>query len=248
MHGRVAALMVACGVIGAAAPAGRPDRPGSLPAVVVWAWERADDLRFVDPATTGVAYLDRTILVRGAEVRVRPRLQPLHLPAGARRAAVVRVEADAAAAAEASIAGIAGAAAAAARAPGLAALQIDFDATASQRAFYTGLLHEIRARLPPGLPLSMTALASWCDGDPWLDSLPVDEVVPMLFEMGPDDGAVRRRLRRDRTIGAPVCRRSVGLAIEEPVRHLPGRARTYLFSYRPWTAERLAAARREIAR
>src|SRR5713226_3991586 len=38
-------------------------RMSALPRVTVWAWERREDLRAVDAATTAVAYLDQTLLV-----------------------------------------------------------------------------------------------------------------------------------------------------------------------------------------
>src|SRR5207245_3835544 len=69
--------------------------------------------------------------------------------------------------------------------PRVAGVQVDFDATASQRAFYRELLERLRARLAPGTPISITALASWCVGDHWLGDLPIDEAVPLRFRMGP---------------------------------------------------------------
>ncbi len=68
--------------------------------------------------------------------------------------------------------------------PGIQALQIDFDARESERAWYRHLLERLRAGLAAGVPLSITALASWCDGDSWMRDLPVSDGVPMLFRMG----------------------------------------------------------------
>src|ERR1700730_1014768 len=65
-----------------------------IPRVVLWAWERPTDLRFINPNETGVAFLARTIRLRSGEVLMRPRLQPLNLPEGARVIAVARVETD----------------------------------------------------------------------------------------------------------------------------------------------------------
>src|SRR5687767_16011817 len=64
------------------------------PAVILWAWERPEDLTFIDPQKTGVAFLAKTITLRGDKVLVRPRLQPLTLPEGAKTIAVVRIETD----------------------------------------------------------------------------------------------------------------------------------------------------------
>ena len=69
--------------------------------------------------------------------------------------------------------------------PRVRGVQIDFDATLSERDAYRALIHDVRKRLGPATPLSITALASWCIGDDWLNGLPVDEAIPMLFRMGP---------------------------------------------------------------
>ncbi|HSP62547.1 MAG TPA: hypothetical protein VLQ90_06170, partial [Pyrinomonadaceae bacterium] len=69
-------------------------RPDQMPGVILWAWERPVDLRFINPRETGVAFLARTIHLRANEVVIRPRLQPLDLPAGTRVIAVARVESD----------------------------------------------------------------------------------------------------------------------------------------------------------
>src|SRR2546430_8843063 len=46
--------------------------------------------------------------------------------------------------------------------PGVRALQIDFDAASSEQEFYRALLLEVRRLMPHSMPLSITALASWC--------------------------------------------------------------------------------------
>src|SRR5712691_9529906 len=75
-------------------PAATFARSNDMPRVVLWAWERPIDLRFINPRETGVAFLARTIHLQANEVVVRPRLEPLHLPEGARVIAVARVEPD----------------------------------------------------------------------------------------------------------------------------------------------------------
>ena len=59
---------------------------------MLWAWERPEDLRAVDPRTAGVAFLARTLYLSGDAVAVRPRLQPLRVAPGAPLVAVVRIE------------------------------------------------------------------------------------------------------------------------------------------------------------
>ena len=210
--------------------------PG-FPRVFLWAWERPENLEFLDAHSTGVAFLARTVCLRGGAVSVRPRLNPLRYTPGAVLMAVVRVEPQDATLppVEAASAAIAGAAAI----PGVRALQVDFDATRSQRPFYRALLADLRGRVPLSMPLSITALTSWCQSDGWIAGLPVAEAVPMLFRMGPGE-------RPARTFRPPLCRSSAGVSTDEPLREPPSAARLYIFNPRPWTAATYRAALREI--
>jgi hypothetical protein len=165
-------------------------RMRDLPRLTVWAWERPEDLRGIDSAATAIAYLDQTLLLRSdggrsdGGVLAEPRMQPVAFPAKATRIAVVRIEVEPGTvlsseirhrALEHLLNSV--------RQPGIAAFQVDFDATRSQRGFYRDLLIDLRREMPPHLPLSMTALASWCSWDDWIRDLPVDEAVPMFFRM-----------------------------------------------------------------
>jgi hypothetical protein len=125
---------------------------------------------------------------------------------------------------------------------GTSAVQIDFDAGRSQRAFYRALLVDLRTALPASMPLSMTALASWAVGDSWLAGLPVDEAVPMLFRMGADAKHVRAYLDSGEDFAEPLCRTSVGFSTDEPRPRVPAGRRVYLFSPNAWTRAALAAA------
>jgi hypothetical protein len=101
---------------------------------------------------------------------------------------------------------------------GPAMVQIDFDAAASERGFYEAVLAELRAKLGVDARISITALASWCEGDAWLARLPagtVDEAVPMLFRMGPDASRVAGTLASGSEFRAGVCRSSAGVSDDE---------------------------------
>lgn len=218
----------------------RADPP---PPLVLWAWERPEDLRFAPPGV-GVAYLRATVEAGPAGARVRARRQPLFVREGAWRMAVVRVELrprGATLTPEAQ-ARVVAALAEAARAPGVSAVQVDFDAPASQRGAYRAMLVAARRALPRGTWLSMTALASWCVGDAWLDAeaMPVDEVVPMVFTMGRGGAEVLASLREGRAFRSPACRGSVGWAVGEPTVALRGVTRRYVFNPRAWTLESAA--------
>ena len=153
--------------------------------------------------------------------------------------AVVRVDSDRSPLPDAAPA--AAAIADAGKIPGVRAVQVDFDATLSQRAFYREVLQRVRAALPPTVPLSITALASWCEADHWIDGLPLAEAVPMLFRMG-------RGERAPREFRPTLCRSSAGLSLDEPVTDPPRVRRLYLFNPRPWTRADLQTALLEARR
>ena len=211
-----------------------------MPQVLLWAWERPTDLRFINPKETGVAFLAQSIRLRSGGVEIRPRLQPLDLPADASVMAVVRVEADAVSKPELSTQQrekLAGAIADMATLPHVSNIQIDFDATKSQRAFYRDVIIDVRRCLPDDVSLSITALASWCTYDEWLSDLPIDEAVPMLFRMPADGKQIARRLDAGDDFIAPPCRNSYGLSTDEPRSNLSSARRLYVFNPDPWTEQ-----------
>ena len=206
--------------------------------VVLWAWERPVDLRFIDPRETGVAFLARTIHLRGNEAVVRPRLQPLDLPEGTKVIAVARVESDQRTKPDLSTQQteeLAATIAEMARLPNVSSIQIDFDATRSERTFYHDLILAVRTRLPASVALSITALASWCSDDDWISDLPIDEAVPMLFRMGPDGRQIRNRLASGEEFPSRPCRTSYGISTDEPLRNLSAAKRLYVFNPGAWT-------------
>jgi hypothetical protein len=209
-----------------------------FPKMILWAWERPENLSFIDPAQTGVAFLARTLYLRDSEIIVRPRLQPLRIPPGTAVMAVARIETDASKPVEWSQSlrrKTIDAIAELSSVPGIRAVQIDFDARQSERKLYRELLRDVRSRLDPSIPLSITALASWCMYDNWLTDLPVDEAVPMLFRMGVDERNVRLYLDRHRQFAAKLCQTSVGVSLDEPLAKLPAHRRIYVFNPKPWS-------------
>jgi len=255
-----------------------PNKPGSLPSVVFWAWERPEDFRFLRGNDAGVAFLAKTIILSGptkdarkdahGSLFVRARLQPLRVAPGTPLIAVVRIETPPAlspgtfssnadstrSAASYSVSnreGIASEIAELQNLPGVRAIQIDYDATVSERPFYAALLSDVRRKLPASLPLSITALASWCIGDPWLVQLPpgtIQEAVPMLFRMGPDSASVGKFLGSGEDFPVAACRASLGLSTDESLSrdllngNLSGaplswrQKRIYVFAPRAWTS------------
>jgi hypothetical protein len=233
---------------GASAP--HVETARSLPPLMLWAWERPEHLGFIDTHQVGVAYLARTVRLRGDDVMVRPRFQPLEVPRDATIVAVVHVESDyaippalTASQRVAAVRAIVGAAAN----RRVTAIQVDFDARASQREFYRALLVDVRRELPRATGLTMTALASWCLDDGWISTLPVDESVPMLFRMGADSGRIADYIGGGRDFRVTSCRQSVGIAIDEPAEPIPVGRRLYAFSPRAWTRADVAAAMQKLS-
>ena len=217
------------------------DPLSGFPRVILWAWESPQDLRFIDPHVTGVAFLAKTLSLGNHQAVARPRLQTLRVPPGTALIAVVRLESaghdDLLPAAE-----IAPAIAEAASAPGIRALQIDYDARLSERAFYRELIAQVKHRLPDRFPLSITALASWCNGDGWISTLPVSDAVPMLFRMGAE------HYRPGSSFRVPLCQSSIGVSMDEPIARLPRGRRVYIFHPGPWTQRDYRNALQEVRR
>ena len=224
-------------------------RDNQMPRLILWAWERPSDLSFIDPNKVGVAFLARTIYLRGDRVIARSRLQPLNVPQGTVLTAVARIETDRLAPPTLSKGQreeLVSKLIAMSALPGITAVQIDFDAKQSERTFYRQLIADVRRSLSPNLMLSITALSSWCTGDNWLTDLPIDDAVPMLFRMGPDRHQVLSRLENGNGFMSDLCRNSYGIATDEPVNHLDATKRFYVFNPSAWTKKSLASFREKI--
>ena len=224
-----------------------PPRPPE-PELWLWAWERYDDLSFLDPKTTGVAYLAATITIAPEGMKWRGRRQALRVPPGTRRIAVIRIEDQALPLDDALRHELASRLTSEARASGAVGLQLDWDAPVSLRPSYRSLLADVRSALPDAIPLSMTALASWCTGDCWLRGLPVAEVVPMAFGMGADGHRVRYDLARRGDFACSECRRAVGLSTDEGDWPRLAQRRVFLFHAGTWTPEIWDRARKRLER
>lgn len=206
-----------------------------LPARILWAWERPEDMRWL-PADVGVAYVASSILLRGEEALVHPRTAPLLLADGAATVPVLHVDASwrsPPALNEQQAARIVQELLRVAQRGNRNVVQLDFEVRRSQRSFLARTMAEIRRQLDPRIALSVTALASWCLDDDWLPSRVADEVVPMAFRMGPGQNDLRRRLHRQ-GFTQPYCRDAAGYAIDEPALRSVA-ARGYYFSPRSWT-------------
>jgi hypothetical protein len=203
---------------------------------MLWAWERPEHLGFLDPKSAGVAFLARTVSWRAGNIASRPRYQPLDLPPGTVVMAVTRLESFSPPLPDVDI--IVAHILRTAELPGVKAIEIDFDARLSERAWYAELVRRVRQRLNPRLPLTITALASWCMRDPWISDLPVNDAVPMLFRMGAGEP------RRVSEFSVEACRSSLGISMDEIPDWLPRGRRLFIFHPTPWTFEAYRGAMR----
>ncbi len=249
--GRVSAfisivLLAACGAKNQV----NPNLSGQMPPKMLWAWERPEDLRFLDPKVYGVAFLAQTIFLDKDGALPKPRRQPLQVAPGTYLVAVTRIETNKDGMKRPSfdhemVNKVVALTKTTLDLPDVKGVQIDFDAASSERAFYRSMMTELKKQLPPETPLTMTSLASWCTGDAWFNDFPVDEAVPMAFQMGADSDKIKTYLHNGNDWREPLCRGSYGISIDDPlgVELKPGR-RIYYFSNNPWRASQIGASQK----
>jgi hypothetical protein len=186
---------------------------------MIWSWYQDDDFLSSPSPETGVAWLAMSLDFSRSGVTVAPRVASLRTPPGMYEMAVVRINVEPY---DASVGRSLWRPSQRARAEELIldlvhltkarALQIDFDAPESARDFYRDLLIHLRSKLPADTFLSVTALVSWCmEAKSWLASLPADEYVPMVFDMGTPGDAATTLLRHGGDWPFAGCRRSLGI-------------------------------------
>jgi hypothetical protein len=225
----------------------RPTEPPTPSPLVLWAWERPEDLRFAGAAAE-VAVQTGFVELAGEGLLARGRRFPLKVSA-APATALVHVQIDhdrplvwnESMRARTSAAILHYAAAIPAR-----RVQLDFEVRASERRVLLDVIEDVRRGLPRGTLLSMTALASWCDTEGWIERVPVDEIVPMLFRMTAGGETLRKRLAAGGDFRNPRCREALGVATDSPIARAPPGRRVYLFNPRSWSKADFEAARRRV--
>lgn len=228
MRRRVLGPALALGLLAACAGEA-PPRPK-----ILWVWERPEDLTFLQPAEARAALLMATLTLERDAVGVYGRRQNFRRPPDVMPIPVVRIETRNPSLGEDQLRRLVAELAGRADPRSNPALQIDFDAKSSERAFYRRALEALAAKLGPEARISITALASWCLDDRWLAGLPIAEAVPMLFDLGKEGEAIRGRLERGEDFAEPLCRYSYGLATYQPWPPLAKERAIYLFADRPW--------------
>jgi hypothetical protein len=248
--------LVLCGILLTSCHTNRAQgrlEQNNFPALILWAWERPENLESIDTKRVGVAFLAQTLTLRGSKVEVQPRRQPLKVPESAKLIAVTRIESVKTTGEKVSLSDeqkqiLLDHIKRTLSLPQVTAIQIDYDAVSSERGFYREMMTNLRSQLPDQIPLSMTALASFCVGDPWLKDMPVDEAVPMVFRMGTDSPLIKGRLADGGDFTSDICRRSYGVALDEPVRtsfNTP--RRLYIFNSRSWSESSVSEVTKRFA-
>lgn len=217
------------------------------PHLILWAWERPEDVRFA-PEGVEIAVQSGFVEIDGSTLRARGRRFPLRTARQPATSVVhVQIAHDRPLVWSTELRRQVSQAVLdyATRRP-MRRVQIDFEVRASERQELLDVLADVRAALPTGVALSMTALASWCDDERWLDTARVDEIVPMLFRMGSADRALRERLARGGDFANPRCRSALGIATDTPIARAPSGRRVYIFAPHSWTRSTFVTARREV--
>ncbi|HIA54625.1 MAG TPA: hypothetical protein EYN91_21490 [Candidatus Melainabacteria bacterium] len=234
-------------------PEERATAISKLPNKILWAWKRAEDLSTIDPHKFGVAYLACHVFIDGDKVKWETRNQPLKIPPHTVVVPTIRIDIvrrEKPVLSEQQIEKIAWHIGKAASVPNAAAIQIDFDALETERGFYRSLLRHIKKTIPSTMPISITALASWCLFDNWIADLPIDESVPMMFSLGRDRDKVLLYLQKHHDFIDERANRSLGLSLEDtgvnelmiPIarkRKIP--VRVYVFTRTAWTEKKIRA-------
>lgn len=212
-----------------------------MPPKFLWAWERSEDLRFLDSKQYGVAFYAQRLYLQNDEVVFNPRRQPLEVNPDIYLIAVTRIETNKQGGkrpvfSERQLNNLVNLVTQTLNRPNVRAVQIDFDAVASERKFYRQFITQLKKSIPENMPLTMTSLASWCVGDAWFNDFPVDEAVPMSFDMGADDETIKTFLRNGNDWNEPLCRGSYGFSLEDAFDfdRKPNR-RVYYFKSSAWT-------------
>jgi hypothetical protein len=209
-----------------------------IPPIMLWAWEREEDLRFINSDKVGVAFLAQTLVLQSDEVKFIPRRQPMQVNENTYLMAVTRIETNKSqkpTLSDAQKSEMINLILKTLQKKNVKSVQIDFDVIVQERDFYRKLLNELRPKIDKEIPLTITSLASFCIGDNWYGDLPIDEGVPMIFRMGVDSDKIKSYLISGKDFVNPYCKTSYGFSFDEPIKFdFKENRRFYFFNTRSW--------------
>lgn len=215
--------------------------PFSNQTVTLWSWDRFDDFTFIRSHKVTLAPLIATFKAQGkGPLKVELRHQRFKRPSSIDWIAVFRIEMPSdRSMSDTDMGRIVSVIKTLSK--GSKEIQLDFDAQKSQRSVYKKLAETLNQHV--SLPLSMTALASWCTYDTWLDDMPVLYAVPMVYNLGEEKELIKHYLKKNKEWGVRKCRGHLGLSLldlsllddwEIVLKH-----RLYFFNHQSWTASDL---------
>lgn len=208
-------------------------------AITLWSWDRLDDFNFIDNKNVRIAPLLATFKSSKRGVLITElRHQGFRRPKDIKWIAVFRIEIEpqyqikdrdlaqmVAVIRDLSM--------------NASEVQIDFDATKSQRPFYKKFMQFLQESL--SIPISMTALASWCTFDSWLDEMPVSYAVPMLYNLGNEKEVHYQHLKSKGFFYVKKCRGYLGLHMSDlellKDKKIKESHKIYLFNDKAWNQE-----------
>lgn len=209
--------------------------------IVLWVWERPENLYFMKRENVTYAYLAGSVTKTDNDLVFYSRRQPLRIPDNSKTIAVVRIEdkSNEKLLIDSDIEQIGNFVVKSCKElKGNISCQIDFDATQSQIDFYKRLLVFIRIKLPINIKLSITSLVSWCTTNekPWFADSPIDEIIPMFFRLGLDANTYWNKITQETLILNQACQKSIGISTDE---ELPGKVYLkdkiiYIFNNQYW--------------
>jgi hypothetical protein len=211
--------------------------------IYVWAWERPEDLRFLSNIknSNNVVYYAGGIVIKNGQLDIQPRINSLLIAQGARLTPVVRIDNfdKSSVFTDQLLQKIENFIVTVCQRPDIVGCQVDFDARTSEYISYTKLLNSIKKRLPENVPLSITALVSWCDKFSWLNDTSINFAVPMFYRLGPDKERIQNDNVGSTFMKSPKCQSAVGLSTDEvfPNRKYIKGKDIYLFNPQSWTKE-----------
>ncbi len=211
------------------------------PKIFLWAWERPEDLLFLDDKNIGIAFYSGTLIFDDSDVFFSPRLQLLKTNPETRVMPVVRIvnQERQTELSDEQIEKAVDLIVKNCTQEKVSACQIDFDVKSSEIDCYKKMINKLRKKLPRSISLSVTTLVSWCHSGSWIDDLPIDKAVPMFFSLGADEYVIREGLTGQSFMQAKHCQKAIGISINEPLpeeKYLKNKT-IYIFNNRAWTDE-----------
>ena len=213
--------------------------------LVLWSWQRKDDLSFVDKDVV-VAPLVASIFVDKNGVSVQPRGNVLKLSENVQISPVIRLEISPNVhVTDAHIDTMVHHIKSFIVSCKSDAIQIDFDAAKSQRSLYEKLLTKLHVSLP-NIKISITALASWCVGDTWIDKLPITHAVPMLYNLGEHADDFKKYFTDKKKWKAAKCQGCIGFEESDVFVKPPRGWHVYVFNNKAWSVHSYKNVREKL--